>query len=108
MQAIDTNRANIALEQADINTARTNMQAEQVSMNSNFGQLEIDIRDANTNGFGPLSPGFLDGFPAGTVQPVVLENATRRVTFDYDVDTDTIINLTYVNKSVEGWSEESF
>lgn len=96
LNAIDAERDSRVTAQAAVDAARQTIETSRTSERALMVALEQDIRDANTNGFGSVfSAGFLDDVPDGTVKTFSRNNTTRRLTFDYDKDTDRISNLKY-------------
>lgn len=101
INSIKTSRETIETLESQIRSARESQNAEQETLRTLNEQLELDIRDANTNGAGNVAAGFLDGLPAGTTQTFRFSNnaKTIHISFQYDVDADNLfgINLTFTD-----------
>lgn len=106
LNAIDADRAAIQAAEIEIAAQRQIIRTSRTSESSLIQALEADIRDANTNGLvinltTVFEAGFLDAVPDGTIQTFSRNNATRRLTFQYDKDADQISGITYETGTFE-------
>lgn len=100
LNAIDAARQTQDTARQQLDTARTSLRSARQDEQSNAANLEADIRDANTNGVGPIAAGFLDAVLAGETKEFEWSNSTRRLTFTYIKDSDAITNIVYETRNV--------
>lgn len=102
LNALKAEEDAIATARAEINTRRQAISDSRTSQGALLQAIEQDLRDANTNGIGVIfTVGYLDAVPDGTIATISRNDATRRLTFKYDKDNDTIFDIVYETGNFE-------